>query len=35
VNAYATVVLLGLLGRAGVGEVPEPLTSDVAIHGSG
>jgi hypothetical protein len=27
--------LLGLLGRAGVGEVPEPLTSDVAIHGSG
>lgn len=34
VNAYATVALLGLLGRAGVGEVPEPLTSDVAIYGS-
>jgi hypothetical protein len=35
VNAYAAVVLLGLLGRAGVGEVPEPLTSDVAIYSSG
>lgn len=28
VNAYLTVALLGLLGRAGVGEVPEPLQSD-------
>lgn len=27
-NAYGTVVLLGLLGRAGFGEVPEPLTTD-------
>jgi hypothetical protein len=27
VNAYATVLLLGLLGRAGVGEVPDPLTT--------
>lgn len=34
VNAYATVALLGLLGRAGFGEVPEPLTSDAAIWGS-
>ena len=31
VNAYATVALLGILGRAGVGEVPEPLQSDPAI----
>ena len=31
VNAYATVALLGLLGRAGVGEVPEPIQSDPAI----
>ena len=31
VNAYATVALLGLLGRAGVGEVPEPLQSDAVI----
>jgi hypothetical protein len=28
VNAYATVAVLGLLGRAGVGEVPDALTSD-------
>jgi Domain of unknown function (DUF4126) len=31
VNAYATVALLGILGRAGVGETPEPLQSDPAI----
>lgn len=28
VNAYLTVALLGLLGRAGVGEVPEELQRD-------
>ena len=31
VNAYATVALLGLLGKAGVGEVPDALTSDGVI----
>jgi hypothetical protein len=31
VNAYLTVAVLGLAGRAGVGEVPEPLTSDGVI----
>ena len=31
VNAYATVALLGILGRAGVGDVPEALQSDPAI----
>ncbi len=31
VNAYATMAMLGILGRAGVGEVPEPLQSDPAI----
>ncbi len=31
VNAYATVLLLGLLGRAGVGDVPEELTKDPII----
>jgi len=31
INAYATVALLGILGRAGVGDVPEPLQSDPAI----
>jgi hypothetical protein len=31
INAYGTVVLLGLLGRAGFGEVPEPLTTDGVI----
>jgi hypothetical protein len=30
-NAYGTVVLLALLGRAGFGEVPEALTSDGVI----
>lgn len=34
INAYATVAILGLLGRAGVGEVPEPLTTDAVIWGS-
>jgi len=34
-NAYGTVALLGLLGRAGFGEVPEPLTSDGIIIGAG
>ena len=33
-NAYGTVALLGLLGRAGFGEVPEPLTSDGIIFGA-
>ena len=31
VNAYATVLLLGILGRAGVGDVPEPLTRDSVL----
>ncbi|MSO41755.1 MAG: DUF4126 domain-containing protein [Solirubrobacterales bacterium] len=31
VNSYATVALLGILGRLGVGEVPEPLTQDAVI----
>lgn len=31
VNAYATVLLLGILGRAGVGDVPEPLTRDPVL----
>ncbi|UJA19538.1 DUF4126 domain-containing protein [Thermoleophilia bacterium SCSIO 60948] len=31
VNAYASVALLGLLGRAGVGEVPAALESDPVI----
>ena len=31
VNAYATVALLGILGRTGIGDVPEPLQSDPAI----
>ncbi len=31
VNAYATMAMLGILGRAGVGEVPEPLQSDPVI----
>lgn len=33
-NAYGTVALLGLLGRAGFGEVPEPLESDGIIIGA-
>ena len=35
VNAYATVALLGILGRLGWGEVPEPLTEDPVIIGAG
>jgi hypothetical protein len=31
VNSYATVALLGLLGKAGVGEVPDALTRDGVI----
>jgi hypothetical protein len=31
VNAYATIALLGLLGKAGVGEVPDALTNDGVI----
>lgn len=34
VNAYATVALLGLLGRAGVGEVPDAVESDPVIFAS-
>lgn len=34
-NAYGTVLLLGLLGRAGFGEVPEELTGDGVIIGAG
>jgi len=31
VNAYGTLAMLGLLGRAGVGEVPDPLTGTPLI----
>ena len=31
INAYATVAILGILGRAGVGEVPDQLQSDPVI----
>jgi hypothetical protein len=31
VNAYGTVALLGILGRAGVGDVPDSLESDPVI----
>ena len=31
VNAYATIALLNLLGRAGVGEVPNALEGDVVL----
>ncbi len=31
VNAYGTLALLGILGRAGVGEVPDALQSDPVI----
>jgi hypothetical protein len=34
INAYGTVVLLNLLGRAGFGEVPEPLTGDGILIGA-
>ncbi len=35
INAYGTVVLLNLLGRAGFGEVPEPLMGDTVLIGAG
>jgi hypothetical protein len=35
INAYGTVLLLGLLGRAGFGEVPEGLTTDGVLIGAG
>ena len=35
VNAYATVLVLGLMGRAGVGEVPEELTREPILIGAG
>jgi hypothetical protein len=31
VNAYATVALLGILGRTGAADVPEPLTGNLVI----
>lgn len=31
VNAYGTIAMLGVLGRAGVGEVPDPLTGTPVI----
>lgn len=31
VNAYATVALLGILGRTGAADVPEPLTQNLVI----
>ena len=34
VNAYGTVMLLSLLGRAGVGEVPDTIESDPVLIGS-
>jgi hypothetical protein len=34
-NAYGTVVLLGLLGRAGFGDVPDELTTDGVIIAAG
>ena len=34
VNAYATVALLGILGRLGWGEVPDALTEDPVIAGA-
>jgi len=34
-NAYGTVLLLGLLGRAGFGEVPDELTKDSVLIGAG
>lgn len=35
VNAYATVLVLGLFGRAGVGEVPDELTKEPVLIGAG
>lgn len=34
VNAYATVAFLSILGRAGVGEVPDTIESDPVLIGS-
>lgn len=34
INAYGTVVLLNLLGRAGFGEVPDPLQGDAVLIGA-
>ena len=34
VNAYLTVAVLSLAGRAGIGEVPEPLQSDGVLYAS-
>jgi hypothetical protein len=34
-NAYATTLILCLLGRAGIGDVPHSLTSDPILFGSG
>lgn len=34
-NAYGTVLLLGVLGRVGFGEVPEALTSDGVMIAAG
>jgi len=34
VNAYGTVLMLSLLGRAGVGEVPDGIESDPVLIGS-
>ena len=31
VNAYATVALLGILGRTGAAEIPAPITSNLVI----
>jgi hypothetical protein len=35
INAYGTVLMLGLLGRAGFGEVPDALTTDSVLIGAG
>jgi hypothetical protein len=34
-NAYGTVLFLGLLGRVGFGEVPDALTTDSVLIGAG
>jgi Domain of unknown function (DUF4126) len=34
-NAYGTVLILGLLGKAGFGEVPDELTKDSILIGAG
>ena len=35
INAYGTVLMLGLLGRAGFGEVPDGLTQDSVLIAAG